>query len=175
MKNYTKIWILSACMVASLAFAGCVNSNGGPSSSQPPEKPSQNETQDAYKVQFIRAAVDSMELKDAPKAQAITSTEELASYLENMGDADNLNEALAKYDDAYFAGNVLIMIASIEESGSITYSIDRIESKDGKLTVFIDRDIPQVQTDDIAHWQTVIELSRTDYADAKEAAVQFNN
>jgi hypothetical protein len=93
----------------------------------------------------------------------INSRTELEKYYERFsytGDrlAQIFRNAIAKYDDTFFAGNYLAAVYYSEGSGSVEHVFTGIEPG-GKIKV--NRLIPEGGTDDMAGWHLFIELGNS--------------
>ena len=70
-------------------------------------------------------------------------------------------DACDQYDEAFFEKNYLIFVLLEEGSGSIRHEVRSVEqTEDKKLSISIDRKVPEVGTDDMAEWHIILELSR---------------
>ena len=70
-------------------------------------------------------------------------------------------DACDQYDEAFFEKNYLIFVLLEEGSGSIRHEVRSVEqTEDKKLSISIDRKVPEVGTDDMAQWHIILELSR---------------
>ena len=105
-----------------------------------------------------------------PYIVVIKSTEELKSYYDdnktvwyfdskpNGDDSVSFNEAIKKYDNEFFKENALIFVVTEEGSGSVRYTDVKIDGD----TVKVKKHKPEVFTCDMAYWQIIIELPKTD-------------
>lgn len=67
-------------------------------------------------------------------------------------------DAIEKYDEEYFKVNDLIMIVLEEGSGSIRHEVKSVvKNPDGSFAVEIERDVPEVGTEDMAEWHIIVE------------------
>ena len=66
-----------------------------------------------------------------------------------------------QYDEAFFEENYLIFVLLEEGSGSVRHEVRSVEqTEDQKISISIDRNVPEVGTDDMAQWHIILELSR---------------
>ena len=117
-----------------------------------------------FEAQYIRT-YGSADSSDYPKTFMISSTDELADYINNPEDADAFSEATQKYDSKFFQNHELIAVMLKEGSGSITHEVEDvvfIQSADGKCSVqpVIKRIVPEVGTCDMAYWHILIEFDK---------------
>lgn len=103
-----------------------------------------------------------------PTVRIIRSAEELNAYFEEnkelyqlengYDDNPGFAEYCKKYDDAYFAEQILLLVLTEAGSGSVSFRADRLLlTEDGKLAVYIEMQVPEVGTADMAQWHIVIE------------------
>ena len=70
-------------------------------------------------------------------------------------------DACDQYDEAFFEKNYLIFVLLEEGSGSIGHEVRSVEqTEDQKISISIDRNVPEVGTADMAEWHIILELSR---------------
>ena len=70
-----------------------------------------------------------------------------------------LEEAVQRYDDAWFSSHTLLLAVLEEGSGSVRHTVTRVEKTAPHAgTVAIKRDVPEVGTCDMAYWHILIEL-----------------
>lgn len=70
-------------------------------------------------------------------------------------------DACDQYDEAFFEKNYLIFVVLEEGSGSIRHEVRSVQqTADKKISISIDRKVPEVGTDDMAEWHIILELSR---------------
>ena len=70
-------------------------------------------------------------------------------------------DACDQYDEAFFEKNYLIFVLMEEGSGSIGHEVRSVEqTEDQKISISIDRNVPEVGTADMAEWHIILELSR---------------
>lgn len=71
------------------------------------------------------------------------------------------DDAVLKYDEAFFENNTLMVVAIEESSGSVSHMLQSVEmSSDSKLTASIIRTFPVAQTCDMANWFYLIECPK---------------
>ena len=70
-------------------------------------------------------------------------------------------DACDQYDETFFEKNYLIFVLLEEGSGSIRHEVRSVQqTKDKKISISIDRKVPEVGTSDMAEWHIILELSR---------------
>ena len=103
-----------------------------------------------------------------PKKKLITSRAELDSYIEANKDIYDFKgwdtitgfmNATAKYDDNWFSSHKLLVVVLEEGSGSISHTVAEVNG----LGVTIQREIPEVGTDDMVEWHILIEVDKDVY------------
>ncbi len=68
-------------------------------------------------------------------------------------------DAIEKYDDEYFKANDIIMMVLEEGSGSNRHEVKSvIKNPDGSFAVDIQRNVPEMGTDDMAEWHIFLEI-----------------
>ena len=110
-----------------------------------------------------------------PSVRIIDSLQELKDYYNTWHEVFDLErkekvysdttvgflDACDQYDDAFFEKNYLIFVLLEEGSGSIRHEVRSVEqAEDKKISISIDRKVPEVGTDDMADWHIILELSR---------------
>lgn len=66
-----------------------------------------------------------------------------------------------QYGEAFFEENYLIFVLLEEGSGSVRHEVRSVElTEDQKISIAIDRNVPEVGADDMAQWHIILELSR---------------
>jgi len=105
----------------------------------------------------------------------IDSADALCAFVEEAGayyqldvaydGSESFAEAAAKYDDAFFAGNRLLILGTQESSGSIRHEIRDVAISGDALSAAVGAIVPEAGTDDMADWFIVLELAARD-ADA---------
>ena len=110
-----------------------------------------------------------------PSVRIIDSLQELKEYYNTWHEVFDLErkekvysdttigflDACDHYDEAFFEKNYLIFVLLEEGSGSIRHEVRCVEqTEDKKISISIDRKVPEVGTDDMAEWHIILELSR---------------
>lgn len=110
-----------------------------------------------------------------PCVRIIHSLQELNDYYETWHETFDLErkdkvysdttigflDACDQFDEAFFEENYLIFVILEEGSGSIRHEVRSVEqTEDKKISISIDRKVPEVGTDDMAQWHIILELSR---------------
>jgi len=72
-------------------------------------------------------------------------------------------DAADKYDNAFFTNHVLVLILLEEGSGSIRHEVTKVDQNEMETDITIRRDVPYVQTEDMAEWHIFIELKSSEY------------
>jgi len=62
------------------------------------------------------------------------------------------------FTDSYFESKQLIAVVLHAHSGSIRFEITNVEYQNQAFTVSVNRNIPQLGTDDMRSWLALIEL-----------------
>ncbi|MEL7608955.1 MAG: hypothetical protein AAGU74_05575 [Bacillota bacterium] len=76
------------------------------------------------------------------------------------GGEESFVDAAKKYDDAFFADHLLLILCTQETSGSIRHEIAGAPIAEGKLTVIVKAVVPEIGTDDMADWFIVLEIAK---------------
>ena len=110
-----------------------------------------------------------------PSVRIIDSLQELKDYYNTWHEVFDLErkekvysdttigflDACDQFDEAFFEENYLIFVLLEEGSGSIRHEVRSVEqSEDKKISISIDRKVPEVGTADMAQWHIILELSR---------------
>ncbi len=110
-----------------------------------------------------------------PSVRIIDSMQELKDYYNTWHEVFDLDrkdkvysdttigflDACDQYDEPFFEENYLIFVILEEGSGSIRHEVRSVEqTEDKKISISIDRKVPEVGTDDMAQWHIILELSR---------------
>ena len=110
-----------------------------------------------------------------PSVRIIDSLQELKDYYNTWHEVFDLErkekvysdttigflDACDQYDETFFEKNYLIFVLLEEGSGSIRHEVRSVEqTEDKKISISIDRKVPEVGTDDMAQWHIILELSR---------------
>ena len=134
-----------------------------------------------FHAQYIRTNV-CQEGAKLPKVQVIGSLQELKDYYTaNNGFYDlerretvysdtsiGFLDACDKYDEAFFEDGYLIFVVLEERSGSVRHNVDSVKGS-RSVIIDIDREVPEVCTDDMAQWHIMVELSRENLVQSSEA------
>ena len=122
-----------------------------------------------------------------PVVTVVGSAEELAGYIAENEDLYDLGhrekvyadssagfaDAVAGYDEAWFASHQLLIVLLEEGSGSVRHEVTRVTA--GKdQTAEIARLCPEIGTADMAEWHILIETERV-FDPAVPVAVTFTN
>lgn len=91
-------------------------------------------------------------------AVQIASRQELTELLAQIGFED-LTEAAADYDDAFFADHTLLLLLQETATGSVRHAVYQSESAD-TLNVTVSVTAPEYATDDMAQWFLLVPLER---------------
>ena len=110
-----------------------------------------------------------------PSVRIIDSLQELKDYYNTWHEVFDLErkekvysdttigflDACDQYDETFFEKNYLIFVLLEEGSGSVRHEVRSVEqTEDKKISISIDRKVPEVGTDDMAQWHIILELSR---------------
>lgn len=110
-----------------------------------------------------------------PSVRIIDSLQELKDYYNTWHEVFDLErkekvysdttigflDACDQYDEAFFEKNYLIFILLEEGSGSVRHEVRSVQqTADKKISISIDRKVPEVGTSDMAEWHIILELSR---------------
>lgn len=110
-----------------------------------------------------------------PSVRIIESLQELKDYYNTWHEVLDLErkekvysdttigflDACDQYNVAFFEENYLIFVLLEEGSGSIRHEVRSVQqTEDKKISISIDRKVPEVGTDDMAEWHIILELSR---------------
>lgn len=124
-----------------------------------------------WDAQYIRAG-EYREGEIYPKVHIVKTAQELNDHR-----AIKSLDACKEYDADFFAKNYLILVLLEEPSGSNRHKVESVaQTDDKKLSVFIDRIVPEVGTCDMAQWHIILELSRDVLVeDAKSVLVYLDD
>ena len=110
-----------------------------------------------------------------PSVRIIDSLQELKDYYNTWHEVFDLErkekvysdttigflDACDQYDETFFEKNYLIFVLLEEGSGSISHEVRSVQqTTDKKISISIDRKVPEVGTSDMAEWHIILELSR---------------
>lgn len=119
------------------------------------------------KVQYIRSGRSDQTKTAFPYAAVIKSKAELDRYYNDnktvwdfSGKINGISfdEAIKKYNDAYFENNALVFAVTSEVSGSTSYKNASINGD----SLNIEKVTPEVCTCDMAFWHIIFEVKKTD-------------
>lgn len=136
-----------------------------------------------FKAQYIRTD-GYQDGRDYPAAAVISSRAELDAYYEANKDLYDLShretiaadstagfiDAMAKYDEDWFASHQLVIVLLEEGSGSIRHEVANVASGE-KPEITIRRIIPELGTCDMAEWHILIELAADTFEPDEHIAV----
>lgn len=110
-----------------------------------------------------------------PSVRIIDSLQELKDYYNTWHEVLDLErkdkvysdttigflDACDQYDETFFEKNYLIFVLLEEGSGSVRHEVRSVQqTADKKISISIDRKVPEVGTSDMAEWHIILELSR---------------
>ena len=104
-----------------------------------------------------------------PRVQVMDSLQALQDYCAANPDARSLEhadpvsflDAFAVYDAAFFEENYLVFVLLEESSGSVRHEVRSVEwAEESKLSISIDRKVPEIGTSDMAYWHILLEIGR---------------
>lgn len=97
-----------------------------------------------------------------PHATVITSPAELTTYYLNNKSILNTDfkDLINTYEDSFFERKVLILVAGMEGSGSITHELRSAVLKGEELTLTIARVIPSMGTENEMGWHLFAEIDK---------------
>ena len=110
-----------------------------------------------------------------PSVRIIDSLQELKDYYNTWHEVFDLErkekvysdttigflDACDQYDETFFEKNYLIFVLLEEGSGSIRHEVRSVQqTTDKKISISVDRKVPEVGTSDMAEWHIILELSR---------------
>ena len=110
-----------------------------------------------------------------PSVRIIDSLQELKDYYNTWHEVFDLErkekvysdttigflDACDQYNETFFEKNYLIFVLLEEGSGSVRHEVRSVQqTTDKKISISIDRRVPEVGTDDMAEWHVILELSR---------------
>lgn len=107
-----------------------------------------------------------------PQVIIIDSLKELQEYYENNKEIYSLEhrdkvysdttigfvDACEKFDEKYFEDHNLVMVLVEEGSGSIRHKVKEVKEALDNWEIVIQREVPEVGTDDMALWHILIEV-----------------
>ena len=173
-------FLLTALLL--IGLAGCKTAFPTPTSpdtipitstTEPTESTQVPEVSLQWNAQYIRTDGNANVLY--PSVRIVSSLEALINYYDTWHYEFDLErkdtvyadttigflDACDRYDEAFFAEKYLIFVLLEEASGSIRHEVRSVEqTEDQKISISIDRNVPEVGTDDMAQWHIILELSR---------------
>lgn len=171
MKKRKRILCSAMALCLAVLLTGCVSrqlkdpdTGGGPMVDE-------KNTDVAFAAQYIRTD-GCREDVAYPVVKIIRSAQELTAYYEQYKEMYSLErredpasdstvgflDACDQYDDAYFEKQCLVMVLLQENSGSNRHKVKSVSLlNDTKLTVDIERIVPEAGTCDMAAWHILIE------------------
>ncbi len=114
----------------------------------------------SFESEYVRTGWGEGE-KKYPFAEIIASEGELVSYLGSR-------EEYAAYSEKFFEDNSLIVVTVEEGSGSIRHNVGSVKRLGDKTAIEIERIVPEVGTCDMAAWNILISMKKTDVPESKE-------
>jgi len=116
-----------------------------------------------YGVPYVCVNGDGSENTQFPGVVILRSRQELEAYLEAAETKLNVAGICAKYDDAYFEENCLVFVPLGQGSGSVRHRVTgSAATADGKLAIYIEKEVPESLTCDWVHWNVLVELGKED-------------
>lgn len=125
----------------------------------------QQGTEYEFSARYVKTGCPSQESLSFPMVSIISAEEALQDYIRDNGEKYALNDDFysecEKYDEEYFSKNSLVLIYLSEGSGSISHKVTGV-SADGEdtLSVYIERDVPEVGTCDMAYHHIFVSLEK---------------
>lgn len=96
------------------------------------------------------------------EAFIITDKAGLDEFTGKASSISQLATASEKYTAEWFENNNLLVIGIWENSGSNRHEVKSVSKSGDSLTVYIDRIRPDVFTCDMAYWNILVEIAKTD-------------
>ena len=88
----------------------------------------------------------------------------------------SFNESTAKYDEAFFTENTLMLVYVEASSGSYRYGVDSVYHSDGNFCIHvIQTNNPEVHTDDMAGWFITVAVPDNMVADCTVFDAEFQS
>ena len=122
-----------------------------------------------FKAQYVRTNGYHSEAT-YPDSTVINSRSELNDYINNNKSNYDLEsdflDAVSRYDDAYFADRILLLILLQEKSGSISHTVTAVTYSENETLVTIKRHVPGEGVDGdcmMTQWHIMIELKKDSY------------
>lgn len=184
------ITVLAAAAIVFLAGCGAGGGETTAGTTKSPVSTTAAPVELKIKAQYIRNIANPDKIAGLPSVYAIRSKAEVDNYYKankdkyydklgrNEGSASDETigflDAIGKYDTKYFEKNLLLFVVLVEPSGSIRHEAVKLEQTDDGSVLTINRLLPKVQTDDIAYWHIIVELSKEEYNN-KAVTVEFKD
>ena len=158
---------LAILTLALLVLAASCNTDTNTESSTPPPQGPIN-----FTAQYIRTD-GYHEGISYPIITVISSADELENYYNKYkniydfasrkdftgDDTIGFSDAIEKYTEDYFAENFLVILILEEGSGSVRHNIFDVTPDGG---IRFERKTPEMQTHDMAEWNILIEMKKSD-------------
>lgn len=133
------------------------------------------QTEISNQVQYIRTN-GYHDWLEYPYLVTVNSVNDLKEYYSNyqgvfdLGARNDENgrgwiNAVGNYDEEWFLKSQLLMIILEEGSGSIHHKVTGINENNNTRFVMIDREVPDIGTDDMAEWHILMEADKNDTFD----------
>lgn len=123
-----------------------------------------------YKAEAIRTHLYKENIQESV-VDIINNINDLNKYMDEYED-NGLHEKLSKYAQEYFTTKSLIIVTKPESSGSNTNTINRVEKINNTLNIYVERQVPDMGTADMAMWHLIIELDNEIIQDIEEITVK---
>jgi len=123
-----------------------------------------------YKTEAIKTHIYKEDIQESV-VDIINNISDLNKYIADYSD-NILNEKLSKYTEEYFTTKSLIIVTKPESSGSNTNEINRIEKTNNTLNIYVERQVAEIGTADMAMWHLIIELEKEIIQDIEEITVK---
>ena len=91
--------------------------------------------------------------------------EEYMDYMDKIYSckvSENYKNQLEKYDEEYFDENMLAVIYHWETTGSAKLEVESIEYSESDIKIIIERDTPDIVTDDMCAWGIFVDLEKNE-------------
>ncbi len=130
-----------------------------------------------FKAQYVRADVEYT--PHLPYTEVIRSKAEFDAYIERFAvntSVESFETVSQRYNDNFFILKQLVVCMIEETSGSIRHDIETVNLVNDKdIVISINRNIPEICTDDMALWHIFVETDTTDTIDETEVIVDGKN
>lgn len=116
----------------------------------------------AFEVGFQINTHGYVEGEGAQREALLYTRQALESFYESDPDGNKhlYQPGLAKYDDAFFRGKVLLLLVRREPSGSNTLEVHGVTLESGRLEARVARVAQEAGTMDMARWVIAVELDK---------------